>query len=144
MPTSLKRLAPLLLALLAASPLPSAEGPDRNVRFGMPSSAKADLIARPQYVLSYNAEKATPNWVSWCLRRSDIGKAERGPFEPDPLLPRGFPRVTSHVYDSSGFDRGHMCPAKDRSATQADCDATFYMTNVVPQSPNSNQERWER
>jgi endonuclease G len=37
-----------------------------------------------------------------------------------------------------------MCPAKDRSATQADCDATFHMTNVVPQSPASNQQGWER
>src|SRR5262249_22326792 len=70
--------------------------------------------------------------------------ASRGPFQPDPLLPKGFARVTSHVYDGSGFDRGHLCPAKDRSATQADCDATFYLTNVVPQSPASNQKGWER
>jgi endonuclease G len=60
------------------------------------------------------------------------------------LLPEGFSRVTSSVYNNSGFDRGHMCPAKDRSATQKDIDATFYMTNVVPQSPNSNQRGWER
>jgi endonuclease G len=37
-----------------------------------------------------------------------------------------------------------MCPAKDRSATQEDCDATFYTTNIVPQSPASNQRGWER
>jgi endonuclease G len=80
----------------------------------MPSPAKADpeqredyLIARRQYVLSYNAKTKTPNWVSWCLRKGDIGNAERGPFEPDPLLPRGFSRVTSYVYqDGSGFDGG--------------------------------------
>src|SRR5260370_36180452 len=141
----------LLVALLVAPPPLPAQEPNCNVCFGMPSPAKADseqredyLIARPQYVLSYNAETRTPNWVSWCLRWSDIGKAERGPFEPDPLLPRGFDRVTSHVYDGSGFDRGHMCPATDRSANQADCDATFYLTNEVPQSPASNQERWDR
>jgi endonuclease G len=58
-------------------------------------------------------------------------------------LPKGFAKVTSHAYDGSGFDRGHMCPAKDRSAKQADCDATFFMTNVVPQSPASNQKGWE-
>lgn len=151
MPTPANRLVPLLVALFAISPLWSSEEPNRNIRFGMPSPAKADpeqredyLITRPQYVLSYNAETRTPNWVSWCLRRSDIGKADRGPFEPDPLLPRAFSRVTSRVYDGSGFDRGHMCPAKDRSATQRDCDATFYMTNVVPQSPACNQRGWER
>jgi endonuclease G len=135
---------------LALSPA-LAQDPGRNVRFGMPSPARADpghredfLIERPQYVLSYNARTRTPNWVSWCLRRGDIGNAARSAFEPDPDLPRGFARVTSHAYDGSGFDRGHMCPAKDRSASAADCAATFYMTNVVPQSPHSNQKAWER
>jgi endonuclease G len=122
-----------------------------NVRFGQPAPAKADpesrqayLLDRPQYVLSYNAETRTPNWVCWRLRASDIGNAPRLPFEPDPDLPRGIARVTSHDYDGSGFDRGHMCPAKDRSATEEDSKAVFYMTNIVPQSPNSNQRGWER
>jgi endonuclease G len=151
MPNPTRLLAlPVLALFLAAAPL-AAQQPDRNVRFGMPSPAKADprqredyLIERPQYVLSYNDEKHTPNWVSWRLVKADLGKSTRGPFEPDPLLPRGFAKVTSHVYDGSGFDRGHMCPAQDRSARQKDMDATFYLTNIVPQAPNSNQRGWER
>ncbi len=142
--------SPVLVLFLAAAPLAAAE-PDRNTRFGLPSDAKTDperredyLIHRPQYTLSYNAQTRRPNWVCWSLVKSDIGHAERGPFEPDPLLPRGFARVTSHTYDGSGFDRGHMCPSKDRSARQSDCDATFFMTNIVPQSPASNQKAWER
>jgi endonuclease G len=144
----------LLLTLVAATLVPLslvAEEPNRNVRFGMPSPATPEpadredfLIARPQYVLSYNAMKKTPNWVSWRLERDDIGREPRSPFEPDPHLPRGFSRVTSHVYDGSGFDRGHMCPAKDRSRTPHDSRAVFYMTNIVPQSPASNQRGWER
>jgi endonuclease G len=147
----IRRLALTVLAVLLLTALLAAQDPKRNVRFGMPSPAKADprqredyLIERPQYVLSYNAEKRTPNWVSWRLVNSDLGKSTRGPFEPDPLLPKGFAKVTSHVYDGSGFDRGHMCPAQDRSARQEDMDATFYMTNIVPQSPSSNQRGWER
>src|SRR5262249_44490279 len=86
----------------------------------------------------------TPNWVSWRLLKSDLGHASRGPFQPDPLLPEGFARVTSHVYDGPGFDRGHQCPAADRSARQEDIDATFFMTNIVPQAPDLNQKPWER
>ena len=66
---SLKRVAAPLLALLLTAPLPAQE-PNRNVRFGPPgparpepSSREAYLIARPQYVLSYNAEKRIPNWA---------------------------------------------------------------------------------
>ena len=39
--------------------------------------------------------------------------------------------MTSHVYDGSGFDRGHQCPAKDRSSSQKDCDATFFLTKIM-------------
>jgi endonuclease G, mitochondrial len=109
---ALKRLAAPLLALLVAAPL-AAQEVNRNIRFGLPGPAKAEpssreafLIARPQYVLSYNAEKRIPNWVAWELKASDLGSAARAPFEPDPDLPRGFARVTSRVYNNSGFDRG--------------------------------------
>jgi len=150
-----------VLALLLALPLACQEvkskdpltelTSNRNIRFGMPGPASNDpkdreafLIEREQFVLSYNGKTRTPNWVSWALKKDDIGKAKRAPFSPDPLLPNSFGKVTSHVYDGSGFDRGHMCPAQDRSGTQKDMDATFYMTNVVPQSPHSNQRGWER
>jgi endonuclease G len=103
------------------------------------------LISRPQYVLSYNAKTRTPNWVCWRLRAEDIGNAGRAAFEPDPALPKGvIARVTSRDYSGFGFDRGHMCPAKDRSATPEDSANVFYMTNIVPQSPASNQKGWER
>jgi endonuclease G len=146
------RLGVLPALLLAAAAVADPGGrPNPNVRFGMPAPAKADpgdreayLVERPQYTLSYNAKFRRPNWVSWRLSRQDLGHAQRGAFEPDPLLPRGFPRVITQNYSGSGFDRGHMCPAQDRSATQRGMDATFFTTNVVPQSPNCNQKAWER
>src|SRR5262249_16908878 len=131
-----------------------------NVRFGLPAPAKTDpasreayLLDRPQYVLSYNAETRTPNWVCWRLQAADIGNTPRPPFEPDPALPPRFPPlppphhpppVHPPDYDGAGFDRGHTCPAKDRSATEEDSKAVFFMTNIVPQAPNCNQRGWER
>src|SRR3954463_15653987 len=92
---------PWFVLLLACCPVWAQEA-NPNVRFGMPTNAKPDprqredfLIARPQYVLSYNAEKRTPNWVCWRLRKDDIGSAARAPFEPDPDLPHGFPGSNS-------------------------------------------------
>jgi endonuclease G len=135
MSTLLKKPILALAALLLTASLLPGQQPNRNVRFGTPSPAKADaaaredyLIERPQYVLSYNAEKRIPNWVCWELKKSDIGSIPRSAFTPDPDLPRGFAKVASHVYDGGGFDRGHMCPAKDRSATPADQAAVFYIS----------------
>jgi endonuclease G len=147
----LNRLVAPLLALLLAAALPAEDKPNRNVPFGLPSPAKADpaqredyLIAREQYVLSYNAKKRIPNWVCWQLTKSDIGSASRAAFEPDPDLPSPMAKVTPRIYTNSGFDRGHMCPAKDRSSSKEDSRIAFYMTNIVPQSPNSNQRGWEK
>jgi endonuclease G len=164
-----KRFLPTLLVLLAAArAVPRAEdgaaadkaqAPARevgkenpNVRFGLPATVKADpksreafLIERAQYVLSYNTKTRTPNWVCWRLCKVDIGKAARAAFESDPALPKGvIARVNSRDFSKGGFDRGHMCPAKDRSASPDDSRAVFYMTNIVPQSPASNQKGWER
>src|SRR5438874_2023879 len=114
----IKRCLLTFLAFIAVVPPLTADDPsNRNVRFGMPTPAKEDprrhddyLIERSQFVLSYNDKLRRPNWVSWSLRRDDIGKSMRGPFEPDPLLPKGFARVTSQVYNGSGFDRGRRNP----------------------------------
>jgi endonuclease G len=149
------RLSLLVLALVVAAVPAVADPPkppaNRNIRYGMPGEAKADpaskeafLIERPQYVLSYNDKHKTPNWVAWQLVAKDIGKTARGAFEPDKGLPKGFTHVTSATYTGSGFDRGHMCPSKDRSDSEENNDAVFLMTNIVPQSAACNQKGWER
>src|SRR5438093_1449699 len=152
MSTQLRRwcFSMLPLALVFVSPA-TAQEVNRNIRFGMPTKATSDpknrddfLIERKQYVLSYSDKKKTPNWVSWNLVASDIAKADRGGFEPDPLLPDGFPRVNTDVYTKTGFDRGHMCNSHDRSDSEENNDPTFFLTNIVPQAPNNNHGPWER
>jgi len=151
--------ATFLLALAASAlPLVARQADDRvkpavnnpNVRFGMPKATKADeenkeefLVERKQYVLSYSDARRTPNWVSWRLVSKDLGEAVRGPFHPDPALPKKFAVVKTSEYNGSGFDRGHMCPSADRSE-EAGNDNTFLLSNVVPQAPNCNQKAWER
>lgn len=115
---------------------PSGASPD-------PASRDNLLMVKPQFALSYNDRRGTPNWVAWRLRAADLGDAPRKPqFDPDATLPAGFYRVSHRDYTASGFDRGHLCPHSDRDATEADAFATFVMTNVVPQAPNVNQQAW--
>jgi endonuclease G len=99
-------------------------------------------MRKPFFALSYNDARGTPNWVSWCLRESDLGSAPRAAFYPDDELPRGFKRVAPSDYTGSGFDRGHMCPHSDRASREEASRATFVMTNIIPQSPACNQHAW--
>ena len=124
-----------------------------HLRWGNPSGATEDasnqdnfLMKKPYYALSYNNSKGTPNWVSWHLVKEDIGDASREglPFLPDNELPAGFNKVFTREYARTGFDRGHMCPAGDRSSDMEALKATFVMTNLVPQSPANNRKGWEK
>ena len=122
-----------------------------NVALGDPSDATADasnknnyLLVKPQYVLSYNNERGGANWVSWRLTASDIGDVERqNNFHPESALPAGFKRVTPDDYTGTGFDRGHVCNSKDRTASEADNSETFSMANMLPQTPDLNRQVWE-
>lgn len=137
------------VSVLPGNQLVHAQGSVHLV-LGNPSAAREDardknnyLMVKKQFALSYNNSKGTPNWVSWRLVRGDLGDAPRPPdFEPDKALPQGFSRIFSQDYSGSGFDRGHMCPHADRAHAAADSEATFTMTNIIPQSPHVNQFPW--
>jgi len=123
---------------------------DSHLLLGNPSGAVTStvtpnnyLMVKDQYILSYNDSRKTSNWVSWHLSGAWLGNVPRqDDFRADPTLPAGWIRVTSTDYTNSGFDRGHMCPSADRTASIADNSATFLMTNIIPQAPNNNQITW--
>lgn len=132
-----------------ATPIDSSHRLSRHLALGNPSGANENdpdnyLIVRKQYALSYNDDAGHANWVSWNLREDDMGVVERGQFAPDFSLPRGFTIVTPRDYTGSGYDRGHLCPSEDRTATVEDNDATFLMTNIIPQAPGNNQGPWKQ
>ncbi|WP_158277465.1 immunoglobulin domain-containing protein [Opitutus sp. ER46] len=141
----------MLLATLVVAPIARAyQGVTLQTQLGNPSNATADatnhthyLIQRDQYVLDYNDTNFESNWVSWSLTSSDRGGTDRtDKFAADPLLPSGFTAIDQNGYKGSGYDRGHMCPSADRTTSVADNEATFFMTNMVPQTADNNQGVW--
>ncbi|MGC4044774.1 MAG: DNA/RNA non-specific endonuclease [Armatimonas sp.] len=151
----LKRAALLLLLSTAFVGLPSPGHAEINDKvqmvLGNPDKATTDarnrkhfLIRRPQYALSYNDELRWPNWVSWKLDASDIGREPRSQFQPDTSLPAGYTVITPNDYTRSGYDRGHNCPSADRSASPQDNQAVFLMSNMTPQAHGMNAGPWEK
>ena len=121
-----------------------------HTKLGLPSAATTSnwnnyLSVKSQYVLAYNSSRKIPNWVSWELNSSDIGSQARlDNFRPDDTLPAGMPQASLADFSGSGYDRGHMCPSGDRTASATANGLTFYLTNMVPQAPNNNQGPWEK
>ncbi len=143
-------------AEIGSPPAPTLAGPPQpagsvHLALGNPSGAVSDpgqpanyLISRDQYALAYHRDRGTAIWVSWHLQASDLGDVERysGPFIPDSSLPSGWYQVRHGDYTGSGYDRGHMVPSADRTASPADNQATFILTNILPQAPANNQGPW--
>ncbi len=145
-----RRLATLAGALLLSVAAYAVIDPALQMQTGNPTGATADannhthyLIQRAQYALDFNDTTHEANWVAWDYTTTDSGSAGRSSvFFQDTTLPAGFYQVLTTDYSGSGYDRGHMSPSADRTVTRADNDATFYMSNMVPQTPDNNQGVW--
>jgi len=124
-------------------------GIDYQMQLGNPTAATVDssnhqnyLIQRARYALDYNDTTHQANWVSWSYTAADSGSTSRqNSFRPDTSLPSGFLQIGSSSFDT-GYDRGHMCPSGDRTASVADNDETFLMSNMIPQAARNNQGLW--
>ncbi len=110
------------------------------------------VISRPQYIISYNKERRSPNWVAWMVDKSKLGTSGRSnAFTSDKELEKylatadpGKHAVTPADYAGSCFDRGHQAPSGDRTDILANNEATFVMSNMIPQTQYLNRMIWEQ
>lgn len=93
----------------------------------------------------YSSSLGLPVYIAWDVTRDDIGSVKREPSMPFRVDPRlGPDAVRSSDYSRSGYHRGHMVPAADRSSSLAAMQETFVMSNVCPQLPALNTGAWKR
>jgi endonuclease G len=113
--------------------------------FAYPAAIPGQQIVRHRtYTLSYSDAAEQPSWVAYILTPADIeGKASRkdDQFKEDGAVKSG--SATLKDYRGSGFDRGHLIPAADRKANEADLAETFLLSNVSPQNHSMNAGIWE-
>ncbi len=104
------------------------------------------LIQRDQYHLSYNDDTHQANWVSWSITTDGLGSVGRtDAWSVENLLPSGYLRIGTSTFGTSygiQWDRGHMAPSADRTQSRPDNEATFKMSNIIPQASSNNQGLW--
>jgi endonuclease G len=125
-------------ALLPADTSPKPAG------FILPAIHKNDEIARHfAFTLCYSEENEEAKWVAYMLTgemASATGKWQ-GDFRPDPAVITG--SATPEDYKSSGYDRGHLCPAADMKWSPKAQSECFLMSNMTPQLHAFNAGIWE-
>ena len=100
-------------------------------------------LVNPTYRVVYDLETLCPAMVAWQLDKRDLGKEVRTNvkyFKADTRLPS--PRALYKDYTGTGWVRGHILPAKDRSYSKPAQKSTFIMSNCAPMDGYLNQGDW--
>ncbi len=144
--------AALLPLSAAASATQGRLNPDcpQFAPWGYPESSSPKIqrrafhVCKPFFSAYFDPATKTPLWVAHRIGPEAMSGTEprTDDFRQDPELPR--PVMPSNSdYSRSGFDRGHMAPAKDFSALGAEAMSdSFLFTNILPQRPESNRFSW--
>jgi endonuclease G len=104
------------------------------------------ILKHTNYTSHYSVSKKYPVMVEWWETRAKIGCPNPLPrkdnFKPDPLLPKETDLGADYV--GSGFDRGHLMPAKSNQCqTPSVQDECFYYSNMAAQYHRLNAGDWK-
>ncbi len=98
-----------------------------------------EIVRHKAYALSYNEQFEQPNWVEYYLRCSDFNNPVKrsNDYREDPLVKTK--TLTPDDYKYSGYDQGHIAPARDMARGHETMSESFYLSNMSPQLPYFNR-----
>ena len=104
------------------------------------------VLKHTNYTSHFSKSKKYPVMVEWWETKAKVACVKPLPrkdnFKPDPLLPNE--TNIGQDYVGSGFDRGHLMPAKSNQCqTQSVQDESFYYSNMVAQYHRLNAGDWK-
>lgn len=112
------------------------------------SAAKAQApyvyAAHLTYSVIYDYSHMQPACVYYILDEPDFrGNITKKPkhYKMDYRLPP--PRLRNDAYTFSGYQRGHLCPSGDRDSRKDWFKDTFYTSNILPMTANTNAGAWK-
>lgn len=123
----------------------SCEMPDSVALICVPQlldGVSEQIIRKSSYIVSYNKDTKIPNWVAWHLMAEHTDGPYRRLNNFYEELSVASPRATIDDYKSSGWSRGHMCPAGDNKWDEKAMYDSFSLVNVCPQNASLNSGLW--
>lgn len=116
---------------------------DQGDLYYLPTGGQGEVISHQSYTLSYIEKYEQAEWVAYELTKEQL-KLPNLPrekwFNADPKVRTG--SAIHGDYTRSGYSRGHLIPAADRSFDKKFQKETFYMSNISPQIGNFNGGIW--
>lgn len=112
--------------------------------FLYPEFSENQIVYHTIYTLSYSEKHEQAEWVAYKLLKNSINNSvKRGDnFREDLKVKTGSASLDD--YKNSGFDRGHLAPAKSMSLNEQTMSESFFMSNMSPQFPSFNRGIWKQ
>jgi len=112
--------------------------------YALPSSTTGSIVNHDYFSLSYNEPFEQAEWVAYTLEKKHLtyDDRKRPYFIEDPKVKTK--SADWRNYKSSGYDRGHLCPAGDRRFSEYAYNETFYTSNISPQNREFNAGIWNQ
>ncbi|MDE5849196.1 MAG: DNA/RNA non-specific endonuclease [Muribaculaceae bacterium] len=126
-------------------PVPATPGHyDGLEKVTIPQGLTSQIKEYTGFTLSFNKDNRTPNYVAWELLGTEVSTEwpRKDNFWQDTDL-EGCPLKTEYYYSTSGYERGHMCPAADQRWSEKAMIDCFVMANMCPQIHDLNAGAWE-
>lgn len=114
-----------------------------------------ELISHKALFLVYDETHEQAKWVLHKISTNILeGKVSRtNDFRIDPLVKSGTAEEKDYFlktkkengkydYDGFGYDRGHLAPSADFRWSQKALSESYFYSNMSPQLPSFNRERW--
>ncbi len=96
------------------------------------------------YTILYDTQNRLPYWVAYPMTADYLGNTSRTDlWEYDPIIPQSVQPILFSSWGSpSGYQRGHIIPSGDRTASVNLNKKTFYFTNMAAQNGDMNGGVW--
>lgn len=107
-------------------------------------SPKNKIIHHQEYSLLYNEEAEQAEWVAYRLTSSSIapGIDRTNDYREDPSVGTGSAQPEDYI--GSGYDRGHLAPARSMKSSVQSMSESFLLSNISPQLSEFNRGVWKR
>lgn len=117
---------------------------DQTIGDLTPKYSKGETVKHTYYTLSYSEDDEQPYWVFYRLTPDFMNSLidRTDDFRPDQSVTTGSASLAD--YKSSGYDRGHLCPAADMKLNDTSISESFFLSNMSPQVPSFNRGIWAK
>ena len=112
--------------------------------FLLPTSTTDQIIKHNYFTVSYSEKDEQAEWVAYKVTLNNFNSTIKrtNDYRSDPYVKTK--SAETYDYQGSGYDMGHLAPARTMSHNYRSMSESFYLSNISPQVSAFNRGIWKK